>query len=368
MAPAKYEGQPIGSSPLARGLRRRPPHPRRGTRIIPARAGFTGVTARRLTGGGDHPRSRGVYGAGVVGGPVVAGSSPLARGLPSRLYHDARQARIIPARAGFTCGRCRHPWWRRDHPRSRGVYSRRPPRPSWTAGSSPLARGLPGPTSPTRPAPRIIPARAGFTHLTGTMPAWAGDHPRSRGVYAARSRSCGVRAGSSPLARGLPSRTAAPPTPPVDHPRSRGVYAEAARCGCGFLGSSPLARGLPMEETIMTATARIIPARAGFTHIGTVRVLSWRDHPRSRGVYSMMAAISPSIQGSSPLARGLRDLAGDVVGAVRIIPARAGFTLLRAIVLESLEDHPRSRGVYTTSPASPRGAPWIIPARAGFTP
>ena len=50
------------------------------------------------------------------------------------------------------------------------------------------------------------------------------------------------------------------------------------------------------------------------------------DHPRSRGVYNIWPRLAAAAEGSSPLARGLRDLAGDVVGAVRIIPARAGFT------------------------------------------
>ena len=70
-------------------------------------------------------------------------------------------------------------------------------------GSSPLARGLLYPY--TRPFPfyRIIPARAGFTHIleTFSVPLW--DHPRSRGVYSSLSSLlCSHR----------------------DHPRSRGVY------------------------------------------------------------------------------------------------------------------------------------------------
>ena len=50
-----------------------------------------------------------------------------------------------------------------------------------------------------------------------------------------------------------------------DHPRSRGVY-----CGKEFVtrgngGSSPLARGLLPGEINVHANVRIIPARAGFT-------------------------------------------------------------------------------------------------------
>ncbi|ERH20812.1 hypothetical protein HMPREF1979_03281, partial [Actinomyces johnsonii F0542] len=52
------------SSPLARGLRRRP----------------SGHAAERP----DHPRSRGVYMLTTSGGGEYVGSSPLARGLPRR--------------------------------------------------------------------------------------------------------------------------------------------------------------------------------------------------------------------------------------------------------------------------------------------
>ena len=71
----------------------------------------------------DHPRSRGVYAAAVVPAAQEWGSSPLARGLPALVDECEREGRIIPARAGFTgCATtCARP--RRDHPRSRGVYT-----------------------------------------------------------------------------------------------------------------------------------------------------------------------------------------------------------------------------------------------------
>ena len=52
-------------------------------------------------------------------------------------------SRIIPARAGFTYPQSTDKVDRKDHPRSRGVYRRRPRRRFQLRGSSPLARGLP---------------------------------------------------------------------------------------------------------------------------------------------------------------------------------------------------------------------------------
>ena len=73
----------------------------------------------------------------------VAGSSPLARGLPRAELDQYLKERIIPARAGFTGSRKRnYPVWQ-DHPRSRGVYVFFMRIRIRCIGSSPLARGLP---------------------------------------------------------------------------------------------------------------------------------------------------------------------------------------------------------------------------------
>ena len=174
---------PRGSSPLARGLLAQVNDSLEVRRIIPARAGFTGCCATGTGCTRDHPRSRGVY----LGVPDLdrgaAGSSPLARGLPSRGPMQIDAGRIIPARAGFTqCCSCHVPFVR-DHPRSRGVYVSSTVRPRPPLGSSPLARGLH--QSPEDRCWRrgIIPARAGFTRTSLVVVVDLADHPRSRGVY-----------------------------------------------------------------------------------------------------------------------------------------------------------------------------------------
>ena len=141
---------------------------------------------------------------------------------------------------------------------------------------------------PTNPyaSPRIIPARAGFT----------------------RGRSCKRRGHR-------------------DHPRSRGVYAARLRASAGEGGSSPLARGLRQGHPPHRRPDRIIPARAGFTSVPSRAGGRVRDHPRSRGVYRARANADKAARGSSPLARGLRSARTRRGGRDRIIPARAGFTL-----------------------------------------
>ena len=275
-----------GSSPLARGLRhaRRVFRRRRG--IIPARAGFTEFTVESTATGRDHPRSRGVY----------EGRGHGAHGV----------LRIIPARAGFTCRGLSPAGDVGDHPRSRGVYPASVQCGASTRGSSPLARGLRTEMNTKAAIPGIIPARAGFTWWWRWRPPGRRDHPRSRGVYAPATTGRRMTAGSSPLARGLPVHQGlaghgdriiparagftCPPSigraHPPDHPRSRGVYPTLTSPHPRSTGSSPLARGLRNATSCYTHCARIIPARAGFTRMRPARALSPRDHPRSRGVYS----------------------------------------------------------------------------------
>ena len=294
-----------GSSPLARGL---PPPTGAGghaTGIIPARAGFTARQPSRCRQSPDHPRSRGVYRYRGRSGLVLAGSSPLARGLQPEVSEDCRQPGIIPARAGFTRRLSSRRTTTRDHPRSRGVYLRLPPPGTGGAGSSPLARGLrpassrpPGccriiparagftaQASPRSPQPRIIPARAGFTSRRLWRSCLAWDHPRSRGVYPVRRAPPRVLLGIIPARAGFTYPLARPAQDPRDHPRSRGVYPHSLPAVFGTLGSSPLARGLHPRLLFQHQRMGIIPARAGFTAGPRVRIVPPQDHPRSRGVY-----------------------------------------------------------------------------------
>ena len=262
---------------------------------------------RGVTGGGfgDHPRTRGVYGITVPSGAEDPGSSPHARGLPGPRHRHSAGGRIIPARAGFTGMIPDRPSKRGDHPRTRGVYIVTIPSGTDCTGSSPHARGLPGLYPPFDHVWGIIPARAGFTHHRVPSSEGRGDHPRTRGVYYYYARFPGDPQGSSPHARGLP------------------LYQPTL----GFLN-------------------RIIPARAGFTPLVPHRLSSRPDHPRTRGVYPAFAVVGDGVGGSSPHARGLPTgwpVASVVTG---IIPARAGFTACPYAIPYARGDHPRTRGVY----------------------
>ena len=297
---------PRGSSPLARGLLYSAYSHSHSPRIIPARAGSTDGWGALLNTVGDHPRSRGVYRRPGSRRRRASGSSPLARGLLRDLHGEQRRVRIIPARAGYTPRGLPALRQRQDHPRLRGVYGVDLGRLRRRRGSSPLARGLHEDALARLADGGIIPARAGFAWRSRRRRRWRRDHPRSRGVYASPRQSTKCANGSSPLARGLPGagpgrgttmwiiparagftgRGMTPATRSPDHPRSRGVYVAMIRMAYVGWGSSPLARGL----------------RSGSRHPDPPEP----DHPRSRGVYCTCPGSRWPPRGSSPLARGLR--------------------------------------------------------------
>ena len=192
------------------------------------------------------------------------------------------------------------------------------------------------------------------------------DHPRSRGVYQGEIKDVLYLEGSSPLARGLRRQNIHNRRPdriiPAragftdllvrgrlelrDHPRSRGVYSLNGLYTVAPTGSSPLARGLPRKKISAFRKSRIIPARAGFTDRRAHNKTIEQDHPRSRGVYSKPSSSTTGPAGSSPLARGLPAIEWCFTYLERIIPARAGFTHSHSPPSTPTTDHPRSRGVY----------------------
>ena len=152
--------------------------------------------------------------------------------------------------------------------------------------------------------------------------------------------------GIIPACAGFTRHRAPGPRPRGDHPRSRGVYGSSARTISAVTGSSPLARGLRQVRPPAAGAVGIIPARAGFTEATIIPDVYRGDHPRSRGVYTCVARTFRHSGGSSPLARGLQIVGRAYLREGGIIPARAGFTPRLLHRRGHRRDHPRSRGVY----------------------
>ena len=114
-----------GPSPHARGTLVRPDPEGLGRRSIPACAGNTSRSLRRMFRSAVHPRMRGEHCIDTDSGRLLIGPSPHARGTLAHQSAQADLGRSIPACAGNTRGspsRCPagpvHPRMRGEHARS----------------------------------------------------------------------------------------------------------------------------------------------------------------------------------------------------------------------------------------------------------
>ena len=128
------------------------------------------------------------------------------------------------------------------------------------------------------------------------------------------------------------------------HPRSRGENCWILPDAPGMAGSSPLTRGKRSPGARVGITPRLIPAHAGKTIAARSKGSGRGAHPRSRGENTAAGLPASGAGGSSPLTRGKRDGPISIGPPVRLIPAHAGKTRLRASWAWRTLAHPRSRG------------------------
>ncbi len=194
---------------------------------------------------------------------LSAGSSPQARGTPTRAEFCAIACRFIPAGAGNTASRLARASRLAVHPRRRGEHIFPVSLRMWPAGSSPQARGTPGRQGRCPGHSRFIPAGAGNTFMTLPIISASAVHPRRRGEHRDKAVKRQLLTGSSPQARGT----------------------------LMLCGSRPV-RG------------RFIPAGAGNTPAQLVFRLRRPVHPRRRGEHPSLPYEADGPSGSSPQARG----------------------------------------------------------------
>ena len=151
--------------------------------IIPAYAGNTFNTCKRLPKLQDHPRVCGEH--CTVNWPYLAheGSSPRMRGTRHVEACTGFSIGIIPAYAGNTKSFYGKAVVERDHPRVCGEHISARPSSVLNRGSSPRMRGTLWRSRHSRRRTGIIPAYAGNTHHQDTDLERVGDHPRVCGEH-----------------------------------------------------------------------------------------------------------------------------------------------------------------------------------------
>ena len=194
-----------GSSPPARGTRRKHVWRDGKWRFIPACAGNTVLIARHSVRSTVHPRLRGEHQIALGMACRSAGSSPPARGTRIVQVGQRFPPRFIPACAGNTWAPCFVSGNRAVHPRLRGEHPEQIWLDNGRAGSSPPARGTPMKGFCAGYLPRFIPACAGNTSTSWSVSSPSPVHPRLRGEHTKESIETAEAVGSSPPARGTPS-------------------------------------------------------------------------------------------------------------------------------------------------------------------
>ncbi len=231
-------------------------------------------------------------------------------------------------------------------------------------GSSPLARGTQDGVRLHIGQGRFIPAGAGNTGLQAAMKAAVAVHPRWRGEHTISLVNGQWKDGSSPLARGTPpdcwqvvaQRRFIPAgagntladlgrgLAGLVHPRWRGEHGGDQHFASLGIGSSPLARGTRELAHGASHEGRFIPAGAGNTAGRPRRRRSAPVHPRWRGEHQPGGADPSGAGGSSPLARGTHPARRSAVLRLRFIPAGAGNTTSACSAARCRTVHPRRRG------------------------
>ena len=192
----------LGSSPRGRGPRCEALARHAGARLIPARAGTTLCSRERSRSARAHPRAGGDHSVASFGVSPARGSSPRGRGPPAQGAREGGRLRLIPARAGTTGVRrgCAHPLG--AHPRAGGDHSRGMASRSDSFGSSPRGRGPLADRQRCLLARRLIPARAGTTRTATWAPRSTSAHPRAGGDHPHCGAHPVLEPGSSPRGRG----------------------------------------------------------------------------------------------------------------------------------------------------------------------
>ena len=160
---------------------------------------------------------------------------------------------------------------------------------------------------------------------------WQDHYPLGSSPHARGARSTCLRrrygAGIIPACAGSTTASCSCPSRRRDHPRMRGEHYTFTISFMFVMGSSPHARGAREIVGQAALAGGIIPACAGSTETSSSSPMSIRDHPRMRGEHMASTPCALILMGSSPHARGAPCVVDHEQGCVGIIPACAGSTL-----------------------------------------
>ena len=112
-----------------------------------------------------------------------------------------------------------------------------------------------------------------------------------------------------------------------DHPHLRGEYCSPVVLSLSKAGSPPLAWGIPGDTACTAHHAGITPTCVGNTRAQDLLSLAVKDHPHLRGEYLPSLIKNTRVEGSPPLAWGILSHLLSSKKQSRITPTCVGNTL-----------------------------------------
>ena len=211
-------------------------------------------------------------------------------------------------------------------------------------GSSPLARGTLTCKTHLLQTYRFIPACAGNSQYSTSIPTATTVHPRLRGELAGRGLNRKIFTRFIPACAGNSQAVGIPLKVFLVHPRLRGELFIHINIRISLIGSSPLARGTRAGLPICAVNLGFIPACAGNSRKALPHAGQKSVHPRLRGELWRLRFLVLTSVGSSPLARGTPYPPNAPAFDRRFIPACAGNSKESRLARTSSSVHPRLRG------------------------
>ena len=291
-----------------------------------------------------HPRVGGENEIARAEDVNANGSSPRGRGKRICETVATYGRRLIPAWAGKTAVRRGGGHVRPAHPRVGGENTTAALIGALVPGSSPRGRGKRNLCPLRGIVGGLIPAWAGKTDDTQcrSFSCWA--HPRVGGENRTCVRLRNGQRGSSPRGRGKPLRRTRRSLTFSAHPRVGGENAKKLLTPNNGDGSSPRGRGKQTGTIHPCPLRRLIPAWAGKTSAARCGRASKTAHPRVGGENDPGSTQPERLMGSSPRGRGKHPHHRRLRRQSGLIPAWAGKTLSGSLRIATVVAHPRVGG------------------------
>ena len=224
-----------------------------------------------------------------------------------------------------------------------------------------ITRGLPPTSRPRREHPRI---RGDHLFLLTSTISYLGTSPHTRGSPKAVFIG-GSRYGNIPAYAGITAWTRWETSSTREHPRIRGDHGRSTTGHATYEGTSPHTRGSRRFLFFLRFPAGNIPAYAGITGPGRIRIPGRWEHPRIRGDHQTIVDCCDTTLGTSPHTRGSLEASPFGANVVGNIPAYAGITSSSRPSRRFAWEHPRIRGDHNTNGDGKPGDPGTSPHTRG---